>query len=46
MFGEFVVVGFASNGLCMVVVGGCSWLASCYNFKGERETEEKRKRLI
>ena len=34
MVGEFVVVGFASSRLCMVVVGGCSWLANCYNFKG------------
>ena len=41
---EFVVVGFAGSRLCMVVVGGCSGLASCYNFKGERETEERRER--
>ena len=41
MVGGFVVVGFAGSGWCMVVMGGCSWLVSCYCFKGERERERE-----
>ena len=41
------MAGFVGDGLCMVVVGGRSWLlASCYLFKVERDTKEERERDI